>query len=356
MNDFLRGDIRKELEMLLSLDTDSELFKYQYKNEKKIGKFLGKGYSRGTSCGTAALQFSLNGLGIGKGDEVITSSSYISTLLSISDTGAKPVLVDILPDTMLMDTDKIYGAITEKTKAILPIHLYGQMCNMDKIMKIAKKNKIAVVEDACQAHLARFNGKLPGSISDSACYSLFLNKNFGGISNGGMIITKHKKLHKNIEILRNPDCDDPLILESGRTPAFLDWIQIAFLKSKMRYMKKWTERRREIANRYYEELSGLQITLPVEDKKAYHVYRDFAIRVKNRDKLKRKLKRKNIETIIHYPEAYHLTKTYEHLGYRKGFLPIIEESYSKVLSLPIHPFLTEEEIHYVIKSVKKSCK
>jgi len=239
MNAFLRGDIRKELEILLSLDTDSELFEYQYKNEGKIGKFLGKGHSIGTSCGTAALQFSLKGLGIGKGDEVITSSSYISTMLSISDTGAKPVLVDILPDTMLIDTDQIYDAITEKTKAILPVHLYGQMANMDEIMKIVKKNKIRVIEDACQSHLARYNGKLPGSKSDSACYSFFLNKNLGGISNGGMVVTKHKKLYKNIEILRNPDSDDTLLLESGRTPAYLDWIQIAFLKCKMKYMKKW---------------------------------------------------------------------------------------------------------------------
>lgn len=352
MNEFLRSDIRTELEILLSLDTDSDLFKYQYKNEKKIGKILGRGYSIGTSCGTAALQFSLASLGIGEKDEVITVPSYIATMLSISDTGAKPVLVDIKQDTMLIDTDQICNAITKNTKAIIPVHLYGQMADMEEIKKIAKEYGLYVVEDACQAHLARFKGKLPGSMSDSACYSLFLNKNLGGISNGGMIITQDRRIFKNVETLRNTTSNKPLLLKSRRTPAYLDWIQIVFIRCKIKYLKEWIETRRRFAGIYYEELSDLPLILPIEGKKAYHTYRDFAVRTEKRTKLKRYLKRKGIQTVIHYPEAYHLSKTYEYLGYKKGDFLVSEESFSQVLSLPINPFLSEEEVYHVIKMVK----
>ena len=353
MNEFLRSDIGKELEILLSLDTDSELFRYQYKNEKNIGKALGSGYAIGMSSGTTALQFSLTALGIGKNDEVITvPNTYIATLLAISNTGAKPVLADVSPDTMLIDTNKIEEKITEKTKAIIPVHLYGQMANMEKIREIAKKYGLYVIEDACQAHLARYNGKLPGSISYAACYSFFPNKCLGGISNGGMVITKSRKLYKKLEILRNPTSNNPLLLKSLRTPAYLDWIEIAFIKCRMKYLKDWTKKRREIAKIYYEELDDLPITLPATDKKAYHVFRDFAIRTDKRDRLCRYLKRKGIQTVIQYPQPVHLSLTYKYLGYKRGGFPISEKACSTVLSLPINPFLSDSDVEYVIKKIK----
>lgn len=352
MNEFLRLDIRTELERLLSLDNDPELFHYQYSNEKKIGKVLGKGYAIGTDCGTAALQFSLAARGIGKGDEVITTSSYIATMLAISDTGAKPVLVDIKPDTMLMDIDQTEAAITDKTKAIMPVHLYGQMMDMRKVQNIAKKHNLYVIEDACQAHLAKFDNKLPGTYSDAACYSFSLNKNLGAISNGGMVITKDKKIHKNIETLRNTTSNRELLLESRRTPAFLDWIQIAFLLSKIKYLKQWTQRKRKIAQMYLKGLSSLPLEFQAVDKKAYHVYRDFIIRTEQRDKLQKYLARKGIKTVVHYPEAYHLSKTYSYLGHKKGDFPNIEKSFRQVLSLPINQFTTDEEVDYVISKVK----
>ncbi len=354
MNEFLRPAINKEMDRILSLDSDAELFKYQYENEKRIGKVLGKGYAAGLSSGTAALQLSLAGLGIGKGDEVITvPNTFIATLLSISNTGASPVLVDIDKDTMLMDIEKIEDSITENTRAILPVHLYGQMADVAKIKKIADKHGLFVIEDACHAHLARYDDKLPGTYSDSACYSFFPSKGLGGISNGGMVITKNKGLHKDIEILRNPASNDPLLLKSLRTPAYLDWIEIAFIKSRMKYLNSWTEKRREAARKYSEALEGLPVEVPVVDRKAYHVFRDYVVRTDKRDRLKKYLARHGIETDVHYPLPVHLSRTYRSLGYRKGDLPSSEKASSEVLSLPISPFLSDDESGYVIENIRK---
>lgn len=350
MNEIIRPRIREELEILLSLDNDYELFRYQYKNERKIGKILGKGHSIGTSSGTAALQFCLTALGVNRNDEVITvPNTHIATLLVISNTGAVPVLVDALQETMLIDAGKIEEKINDKTKAIMPVHLHGHMCDMDGIRKIAKKHSLAIVEDAAQAHLARYDGKLPGSESDAACYSFYTSKNLGGISNGGMAVTKSRKLRNKIRILRNPESDDPLLLKSHRTPAYLDWEQIAFIKCKIKYLKDWTERRRKIAKIYIEGLKNLPIILPYTSKKAYHVYRDFVIRTNKRDKLFKYLARKGIETCIRYKEPVHFSLTYKYLGYKKGDFPISEDICSRAISLPINPFLTDDELMYVIK-------
>ena len=353
MNVFLREGITKELEVLLSLDSDSELYKYASKNEKEIGKKLGSRHYIGTNSGTAALQLSLAALGIGKGDEVITvPNTYIATLLAISNTGAKPILVDIDENTMLIDTDKIEEKINDRTKAILPVHLYGQMADMGKISSIAKKHKLAVVEDAAHAHMARYDKKLPGKLSDAACYSFFPNKNLGGLGGGGMVISRYWNLSRKIRMLRNEASNSPLVLKSLRTPALLDWSQIAFIKCRLKHMETWIERKREIAEIYREELEGLPLTLPFSDRKAYHAYRDFAVRAKRRDKLRRYLRRKGIETEVHYPLPLHLTKTYSYLGYKKGSLPISEEAAETVISLPISPFTTQAECDYVIKKTK----
>jgi dTDP-4-amino-4,6-dideoxygalactose transaminase len=221
MHESLRPAIRRELETVLSLDNDAALFEYQYKGEKEIGRFLGGRHAIGVSSGTAALQFALTGIGIGTGDEVITSAhTYVATLLAISATGATPVLVDVQEDTMLMDADRITERITPRTKAIVPVHLYGQMADLKKISAVARKHELHIIEDACQAHLARFDGRVPGSESDAACYSFFPSKNLGGAGNGGMVVTRDKRLLRTIEELRNPSSDSPHLLKSHRTPAF----------------------------------------------------------------------------------------------------------------------------------------
>lgn len=353
MHECLRPAIRSELEQVLSLDNDSALFEYQYLGEKEIGRFLGGRHAIGVSSGTAALQFALKALGIGAGDEVITSAhTYIATLLAISATGATAVLIDVKEDTMLMDPDKIAARITPRTKALLPVHLYGQMADMKHIKSIARTHKLIVVEDACQAHLARFDGMLPGILSDAACYSFFPSKNLGGAGNGGMVVTNNKSVVHTIEALRNPTCNTALTLRSGRTPAFLDWIQIAFLKARMKYVKLWTERKRQIAKHYAEQLSDLPVVLPTAHKKAYHVYRDFVIRSEQRNRLADYLRRKGVATVVHYPTPVHLTQTCRFLGHRRGDFPVTEQISRTALSLPMSPLLTDEEVSYVLKMVR----
>ncbi|MBL7056490.1 DegT/DnrJ/EryC1/StrS family aminotransferase [Candidatus Woesearchaeota archaeon] len=374
MNNFLNEDITKEMKKGLSIETDPELYDFQSKLEKDIGgkfrnersigvssgyvekgigRILQKKYSICVSSGTAALQFTLLALGMGRNDEVITvPNTYIGTLLGISNTSAKPVLADAEEDTMLMDPDKIEDSITNKTKAIVPVHLFGQMCNMNKIMKIAKKHGICVIEDAAHSPLAKFNGKFPGEKSDAAFYSFYPNKILGAITNGGMVNTKRREVFEKIDILRDPLSDNPFLINSHRTPAYLDWIQIIFIKIKLKYLKEWTERRREIANRYYEELSGIPIKLPKTDKKAHHVYCNFVIRSKKRDKLKKFLQKKGIQTAIHYSPPIHLSKTYSYLKNKKGDFPVSEKICSEALSLPINPFLRDDELGYVVKNIK----
>lgn len=354
MNEFLKEDIRKELQELLALDSDKELFGYQYRNERAIGRYLGKGYARGLSSGTTALQFALTGLGVGPGDEVITvPNTYIATALAISNVGATPVFVDVRGDTLLMDLGKLEDRITDKTKAVLPVHLHGQMVDMPRLSKIARKHGLKIIEDAAHAHLARYRKRLPGSQSDAACYSFYLNKALGGISNGGMLLSRHRSLHRKVETLRNPESDDPLLLKSLRTPAFLNWEQTAFLKCRMRYLKDWTERRRALARLYREQLRNSPVTMQAEDKNAYHVYRDFVIRVEGRDNLRRRLGREGITTAVHYGVPLHLSGTYTYLSYRRGHFPESERSCAATLSLPINPFLSEEEVIHVARTVKK---
>lgn len=353
MNEFLRHDIQEELGNLLSFDDDDSLYKYRYREERRIGKVLGKWFFIGTNSGTSALQLSLAALGIGAGDEVITvPNTFIATALAISNTGARPVFVDIGKENLLLDIDQVENSITERTKAILPVHLYGQMVDMNRLRRIVKKHGLGLVEDAAHAHLARFDGKLPGSLSDAACYSFHINKNLGGIGAGGMAITRSWGLYRKLEALRNPTSNSQLLMKSLRTPAFLSWIEIIFLNCKIRHIDVWTKKRREIAKTYYEGLKGLPIQFQATDKRAYHVYRDFVILSKKRDKLQKYLRRKGIGTAIRHPMPIHLTRTYQHLHYHEGDFPVSERASSQVLSLPINPFLNDDETEYVIKTIK----
>jgi len=353
MNQLMRPEIRKELEVLLSTDSDKELFEYQIKNEKAIGKTLGKGYPVGVSSGTAALQFSLTSLGIGNGDEVLTvPNTFVATALAISNTGAQPRFVDIDNDTMLMDHRLIEDQINGRTKAIIPVHLYGQMTNMHAIKRIAKKKGLSIIEDACHAHRAKFDEKSPGHLSDAACYSFFPSKGLGGIGNGGMIITKKKYIYQKAGILRDPTADNPLLLRSLRTPAYLDWTEMAFIKCRLSYLKEWTNARRQIAECYFEELAGLPIVLPSVDNRAFHVFRNFVIRTDKRDNLHKYLRKHGIETVVHYPTPIHLMKLYSHLGYNEGDFPVSEEACNSVLSLPINQFLNRNEIQYLCRVMK----
>jgi len=350
MHEFLRPAIRAGLQDLLGRDNDEALHDYQFKAEAEIGKRLGKGYAVGTTSGTAALQFSLLSLGIGPGDEVITvPNTYIATALAISNTGAKPVFCDIAKD-LLVDTRAIEEKITHRTKAIIPVHLYGQMADMHRLSSIAKKHSLHVIEDAAHSQLAKCRGRLPGTQSDSACYSFHPSKGLGGISNGGMIISSSRSIRNNARLLRNPTSGARLLLRSHRTPGYLDWIQAVFIKAKLSHMKKWIARRREIAARYNEAFEGY-VGLPVVHRHSFHVYRDYVIIPDKRDRLAKQLRRRGIETVVHYSQPLHLTELYPE---KKGKYPVAEDACRRVLSLPVNPFLCDGEVEYVIKSVR-SC-
>jgi len=345
LNKAIQAQLAPELRKVHHMDTDSELFKYQYKAEKMIANRLG-GQGVGTGSGTAALKLAVSSLGI-KGEVLTVPNTYIATALSIIDSGAFPGYIDV-DDSLLMDVNLIEDAITEKTQAIMPVHLYGAMVDMKKIRRIADKHGLRIIEDACQAHFARFARKSPGTFSDAACYSFYPNKILGGLSGGGMVISRSRSLLKQVSGMRDPMSGNSGLAISGRTPSFLDWSQIPYILARLGHTKSWIKRRKEIAAIYCEALEGLPVTTPVARKGVDHVYRDFVIMVRNREQLKKFLDRKKIETKIRYP--YSLNKNPLFPG---RDCPKAELAAKTVMSLPVNPFLADDEINEVIKAVRK---
>jgi dTDP-4-amino-4,6-dideoxygalactose transaminase len=340
------------LEKILSFRSDYEFWFYEREFEREFAKYCGKKFGVGVASGTAALQLALVAAGIKPGDEVITVPyTFIATALAISNVGAKPVFVDIDAKTYTIDVDKIEEAITERTKAILPVHLYGHPCNMDKIIKIAKEYGLKVIEDCAQAHGSEYkNKKIP--VGDVGCFSFHTSKILGGLGNGGIVVTDDKEIKRKIEILKDPTANEELVRLSKRTPCELDAVQIVFLKAKLPFLKKWVEKRRKNAQIYSEELVGTSIKPPVEDKNVKHSYFRYVIRLNKRDKLQRFLFKNGVETRIEYSLPIHLTKTFRYLGYKNGDFPVAEKCSGEVLSLPISQFLEEEEIKKIIGLIK----
>ena len=319
------------------------------KFEEEFADFVGKKYGVGVASGTDALFLALLSFGIKKGDEIITvPNTAIPTIAAISATGAVPVLVDI-NDFYTVDVSKIEEKITEKTKAIIPVHLYGQPCQMDLILNIAKKHNLFVIEDCAQSHGAEYKGKkVPAG--DIGCFSFYPTKNLGAYGDGGMIVTNNKKISQKLKLLRN----------YGETKRFthvikgynsrLDEIQAAILRIKLKHLDTWNQKRRRIAKLYSELLSDL-MSVPKEDKNSKHVYHLYIVRTEKRNKLKDFLFSRGIGTNIHYPIPVHLQKSYSDLGYKKGFLPKCEKYAKEVLSLPIFPELRKNEVEYICNAI-----
>lgn len=346
-------EINKEINRILNFYHDFESELYIRSFEKKFAKICNTKFALGTSSGTSALQLSLTALGIGKGDEVITvPNSYIATALAIANVGAKPVFVDVDVRTFNIDVNRIEEAVTEHTKAIMPVHLYGQMADMHSIMKLAKKYDLAVIEDACQAFGAEYDDKKAGSFGNANCFSFFTGKNLGGLGNGGAVVTNKPEIWKKIKNLRDPESNCELLRHSFRTPCYLDAIQAAFLIVKIPFIQQWINLRREKAKLYDKSLEGYDIILPLEEKNTKHSYYSYVIRCKQRDKLKNFLFKNRIETQIEYDLPIHLTKTFSNLNYISGDFSITEKLSKEILSLPISPFITDEEIKKVAKTIK----
>ncbi len=320
--------------------------------EKEFARFCGTKYAAMVNSGTSALLATLLAYEIGPGDEVITvPNSFAATAQVIYFSGAKPVFVDIEPATYNINPKKIEKAITKSTKAIIVVHLYGHPAKMEKIKKIARKHKLLIIEDAAQAQGAKYKNKSAGNLGNAGCFSFFVTKNLPSFGTSGIVTTNNKTVAEKIKILR-----DNGMVEKGKHILSLNFmpeeLQAAFLRIKLKHLKNWNTRRRKIANYYSKHLSGLPLVLPREEKGVYHVYYQFVIRTKNRDKLQAFLETRGVQTRVYYPIPIHLQPGFKYLGYKRGSFPEAEMAAKEILSLPMYPELTDKEVETVVEQVK----
>lgn len=321
--------------------------------EKQFANFVGAKFAIGVASGLQALELGMRALRIGPGDEVITPvNSFIASSSAISFTGATPVLVDCEENSFNMDPDKIEEKITKRTKAIMPVHLYGRPADMDKILKIAKKYKLLIIEDACQAHGASLNNKKMGSIGDVAAFSFYPAKNLGAYGDGGAITTNNEKVADKIKQMRNYGQTQKYHHNYLAWNSRLDTIQAAILLVKLKHLNNWNKSRLKSARLYNQLLKGLPIITPDIPQNSTHVFHLYVIKTSKRDDLAKYLNSKGISTGLHYPIPIHLQKAYINLGYKKGDFPVAEKLASEILSLPMYPELKESDIEYIAKEVK----
>ena len=320
------------------------------KFEEEFAQFCDVKYAIGVANGSDALILALRACGIGEGDEVITvPHTFIATTEAISNVGGKVVFVDIDPKTYTIDITKIEEKINERTKAIIPVHLYGQPADMDAIMKLAKKYNLKVIEDAAQAHGAEYKREKVGSMGDVGCFSFYPGKNLGAYGDAGAVVANNEEIAEKVRLLRNHGrITKKYEHEIEGYSSRLDNLQAAILRVKLRYLNKWNEGRRENAKKYSELLSNVDgVITPYEADYAKHVYHLYVVRTENRDKLREELKSKGIATGIHYPIPLHLQPAYSYLGYKEGDFPITEKASQEILSLPMFAELGDEQIERI---------
>lgn len=322
--------------------------------EREFAQFCDSPYGIGVSDGTNALHIILRALEIGPGDEVITvSHSFIATTEAILLTGAKPVFVDIDPDTYLMDVSQIEAKITPRTKAILPVHLYGQTVDMDPLLEIASRYGLRVVEDCAQAHGAEYKGRKAGTMGDAGGFSFYFSKNLGAYGEGGFITAKDAELATKIRKIRDHGSGTKYHHDMVGLNGRLDEIQAVVLRAKLPHLSQWNEKRREHAAKYGELLQNLPLETPTEKADNYHVYHLYVIRVADRDLLQSYLKEQGVFTGIHYPVPIHLQQCIADLGYTEGSLPVTERITKEILSLPMYAELTDDQISYIVSTIKE---
>jgi len=322
--------------------------------EEEFAAFCDVPYAVGVDSGTSALELALRAFDIGPGDEVITAAnSFIASALGVSHAGAKPVLVDVDPYTYTLDVTAIERAITRRTKAILPVHLYGHPAHMDPIQQLADKHGLMVIEDACQAHGARYKGKRVGSLSHAAAFSFYPGKNLGAYGDGGMVVTNDKKVANRLEMLRNYGQKEKYKHLFRGYNRRLDTMQAAILRVKLRYLEKWNAARRWNASLYQKHLEGSGVVVPGEAGGAESVWHLYVIRTEQRDQLKDHLVSKGINASIHYPVPIHLQPAYQDLGHKRGDFPVTEAYAEKILSLPMYAELTGRQIEFVAQTISE---
>jgi dTDP-4-amino-4,6-dideoxygalactose transaminase len=335
--------------------------------EKEFAAYLGVKYAVGVNSGTDALFLALKACGIKEGDEVITCAfGYIASVLGISYCGAKPVLVDVNMRDYNIDVNKIEKVITSKTKAILPVHLYGQMCDMTPLMRLARKYNLKVIEDCAQAHgaeiqLAARSSKLggksswkkAGTIGDVGCYSFYPTKNLGAYGDGGMLVTNSKKMYQQLLLLRDYGRKDRYEFAVKGYNSRLDEIQAAMLRVKLRHLTQWNKQRQQAASLYYKKVRQEHLLLPLTNSGRNHVYHLFVARTAIREQLQAYLQKQGVGTAIHYPIPIHLQEAYRDLQHKRGDFPVAEQVSREVLSLPMFPELKDSEIKYICEIINR---
>jgi len=322
------------------------------KFEEEFAAYCNVKYGIGCDSGTSALELVLRAYDIGPGDEVITvANTFIATTLAIEFTGATPVLVDMDPQTYMIDTTLVEAAVTPKTKAIMPVHLYGHPVDMDPIMEIAEKHGLIVIEDASQAHGALYNGKRVGSIGHAAAFSLYPGKNLGAYGDAGIIVTDDEKISAKLKMLRNYGSVKKYYHDMIGYNRRLDTIQASILRVKLTHLDEWSAARRHNAKRYNQLLADSGLILPVEAEGTEPVYHLYVVRTDRRDELQAHLQERNISTVIHYPIPLHVQPAHKSLGYKLGDFPVTESYAKQILSLPMFPELSDEQAAYVAQSI-----
>jgi dTDP-4-amino-4,6-dideoxygalactose transaminase len=323
--------------------------------EKEFAQYTGGAHAIGVNSGTSALHLAMLAAGVGPGDEVITVPfTFVATTAAIGYTGAKPVFVDIDPVSFTMDASRIEAAITPRTKAIVPVHLYGQAADLDPILEVARRHKLIVIEDAAQAHGAEYKGRRVGSIGELGCFSFYPSKNLGAYGEGGAVVTNNPEFVRTIRMLRDWGAEKKYLYVLKGYNYRLEGIQGAILRVKLRHVAAWTEARRAHAARYNELLAGSGVGTPQAMAYARHVYHVYAVRSKQRESLWKTLQDREVQTGIHYPIPVHLLPAYSELGHHPGDFPHSEQAADEVLSLPMFPELTPAQVETVAEAVRIS--
>ena len=348
----LRDEIREACDRVIGaasfiLGPDVQKF------EEEFAAYLGVSHCVGLSTGTDALILAFKALDLAPDDEVIIPAhTFVATAIGVVHAGAKAVLVDVDPRNGLIDINAIERAITSKTRAICPVHLYGRGCDMDRLAEIAEKHRLIIVEDAAQAHGARWKGKRLGTFGSLGCFSFYPGKNLGACGDGGAVVTNSPELAARLKRMRNYGSEQKYMYPEWGTNARLDSLQAAILRTKLPHLDSWNRRRYEVATRYeslFRSHSIRDLTIPELPGEAHHCFHLYVVQHPRRDELRKWLADHEIESGIHYPNPYHLEQAFKHLGYGVGSFPISEQLARTVLSLPMFPEITDDQVAAVVK-------
>lgn len=349
--------IKKEISLVIKKVIDDSAFilgNYVEEFEKNFANYCNAEHCIGVNSGTSALRLALMAAGIKQGDEIILPpNTFIATAEAISLVNAKPVFVDINHESFNIDPEKIEAAITPKTKAIIPVDLYGQPADLDPIIEIAEKNNLKVIEDACQAHGAEYKNKKIGSISEITCFSFYPGKNLGAYGEGGAVVTNNEEFAEKIKMLRDHGQAKKNHHEIIGDNCRLEGIQGAVLNVKLKYLDVWTEKRRKNAEVYNQFLKDAKVLTPKEEGYAKHVYHLYVILAEKRSHLIQHLNDNGVSTGMHYPIPIHLQPAYSHLGLKEGSFKVTESFTKKIVSLPMFAELSEKEMSYVAEKIKE---